>query len=119
MPEADLNRELVLSAEVSEWLFYTGFWGYVSQACGIQFLQYEEEVLPRGLISMVIDALSKIKEELSANPVQEIRFLCGWNERKEGIFCEINSAIIFREVVRLEEYFLVALNISADIYCQL
>ncbi|AXW63847.1 hypothetical protein CJO94_18700 (plasmid) [Ralstonia solanacearum] len=119
MPEADLERELVLPAEVSEWLFYTGFWGHISQACGIQFSQYEEEVLPRSLIPMVIDALSKIKEGLSATPVQEVRFLCGWNERKEGIFCEINTAIIFHEVVRLEGYFLVALNMSADIYCQL
>ncbi|WP_197339930.1 hypothetical protein [Ralstonia solanacearum] len=119
MPEDDAKRELVLSEEVSEWLFYTRFWGHISKACGIKFLQYEEEVLPRDLIPVAIGALDKIKEGLSANSVREVKFLYGWNDRGGELFCTISCERIFLEIVCLEGYFLGALAMHADVYCQL
>ncbi|WP_057391873.1 hypothetical protein [Ralstonia solanacearum] len=119
MPETDSERELVLSAEVSEWLFYTRFWEHISEACGISFAQYEEEVLSRDSIPVALGALDKIKVGLSANPVQEVKFLYGWSERREELFCTIKCEDILLEIVRLEGYFLGALNMNADVYCQL
>ncbi|WP_055324808.1 hypothetical protein [Ralstonia solanacearum] len=119
MPETDSERELVLSAEVSEWLFYTRFWEYISEACGTSFAQYEEEVLSRNSIPVALDALDKIKGGLSANPVQEVKFLYGWNDRREELFYTIKCEDILLEIVRLEGYFLDALTMSADVYCQL
>lgn len=119
MPENDPARELKLSAEISEWLFFTNYWSHLNQVGGVSFAQYEEEVLANQLIPSAIEALQKIKEVLFAAPTQDMKFVYGWNEQREGLFCTISNSLLLKEAICLEEFFLAALTMQADIYCQL
>ncbi|GLR13667.1 hypothetical protein GCM10007907_24570 [Chitinimonas prasina] len=119
MSENDPARELKLPPEVSEWLFFTNYWAHLNQVGEASFAQYEEEVLTSQLIPSAIEALERIKGTLSATPTHDIQFVYGWNERREEIFCTISTSLLLEKVVCLEEFFLAALHMQADIYCQL
>ncbi len=119
MPEDDPARELELPPEVSEWLFFTNYWSHLNQVGETSFAQYEEEVLASQLIPIAIEALQKIKKALSATPTHDMQFVYGWNERREELFCTIHTSLLLEKVVCLEEFFLVALSMQANIYCQL
>lgn len=119
MPEADPARELKLPAEISEWLFFANFWSHVSQIGGTYMAHYEEAVLGSQQIPIAIKALQEVRKVLMKNPAQDETFVYGWSEQKNELACTIGNTLLIQEVVKLEEFFSAALNMQADIYCQL
>lgn len=119
MPEADPARELKIPADISEWLFFTNFWSHVNQIGGADMAQYEESVLGSQQIPIAIKALQEVRKILMKNPAKDETFVYGWDEQKNELTCTISNTLLIQEVLRLEEFFSTALNMQADIYCQL
>lgn len=117
--EDESSRELVLSAEVSEWLFSIRFWDEFNQEFGTLFAQYEEEVLPVSLTDEMLEKLKSLVAGLRKQSGQKIRFRYGWNEKKEELYCEVANNGLADELSKLILFFEKISALNSDIYCQL
>lgn len=119
LSEEDPARELKLPADFSEWLFHANYWGRVNETAGTSFSQYEEEMLIHQHMPLAMEGLEKIKEVLLKMTASDIRFVYGWNEGREALYCSVSVKALIQNIEGLERFFLSAFYVGADVYCQL
>jgi hypothetical protein len=117
--EDESKQELVLSASTSEWLFNCNFWLNFNAKYETSFAQYEEERLSLTLVKSMIDSLTILRENLLTNNNQTIRFIYGWNEKKEPLYCEIKIDVTMNEIIELINLLKNASISLSDVYFQL
>lgn len=117
--EDDTKREFELLAEVSEWLFSRRFWEEFNQKHEVLFAQYEEEVLPKSLLTEMLEKVRSLVTDLSQQPELKTRFRYGWNENKEELICVVGNNEIIGELSKLILFIEEASALKSDVYCQL
>ena len=115
----DPKKELVLSPEVSEWLFSSRFWDNLNQEHDTIFSQYEEEILPVTLMPNILKRLRSIITDLSQQSGLKTRFRYGWNEKKDELICVVGNDKIVGELSKLITFIEEASGFESDVYCQL
>ena len=68
---------------------------------------------------LAMEGLEKIKEVLLKMTASDIRFVYGWNEGREALYCSVSVKALIQNIEGLERFFLSAFYVGADVYCQL
>nr|WP_314546930.1 hypothetical protein [uncultured Massilia sp.] len=113
------GSELVLSEELSEWLFHAGFWGDLERMYSTDFSQYEEEIMTSAMIEYASTLRGDMHACVEGVEGKVIEFRYGWDSDKREMICKVDGEIILAELKELIRFFKIALEGCSNIYCQL
>jgi hypothetical protein len=97
------THQLILSAELSDYLFSTRFWERVNLKCGTLFDQFEEETAAGQVLNEIIDEVVTAIAVLQRGP-DRVRFVRGWTQAGVPIEVESGRDELSREMEGLRNF---------------
>lgn len=113
------HREHHLPGATSEWLFHIGFWAELNNRLGVQFGQYEDDVLPAEFISSALSSVRSIREKDVDQSIPQIQFLVGWDAGGKPIKCTAPTADLAKDLNAFAMFLEEATEAGRPIFCQL
>lgn len=105
--------------ELSEWLFAEGFWGEVNSSFGSIFDQFEDDVADTNVVSYMIKLLREKLNFLHELESSFVEFQYGWSHDKIPLSCSISKNTLQDELIRLIDFFVLAVGGNNAVTCYL
>jgi hypothetical protein len=101
------HTQLLLSVELSEYLFSTRFWERVNEKSGTLFDQFEDETAEGQVLDKIFDEVVATIAVLQRGP-DRVRFVRGWTQAGEPLEVESCREELSREMEGLRNFILEA-----------